>query len=462
MTPTRGFAAMCLSVVERYEYDAYGKPHALDPATYAERPISNSLSRYLFTGRELDILDYGSLKIQYNRNRYYDSYTGRWTTQDPLGITLNQWTFVAATYNGSKLRLYINDTMQEFSEARPLGSSVTTNVYLGTVYGSGRYFNGLIDDAMIFNKALSQDEVGTLYDSFTLDWDENGNLINNNAGSPSAVAYSYNWDNKLRKAQWTANDSIELKYDPHGNRVYKKSGSTERKYIVDIVGELPVILMEIEPASGNIMKIYIYGNSEVLAQHNGPHTATKCFYLHDRLGSVRQIINTSGLVQKHDLGIVHERNCNSEALLQSAGEVLELFFAFILEVREFYQPVDIGVPAIEKPRVVLDGLPDRYPVERAEPLWENADAADDFVLLFCDIHIEKAHLSRRWRADCLDYLNGSGLAGAVWTQESEHFAFPDGERYVVDCQYIPVTFRQFLDVDYVFSFFCHGSAFHLH
>lgn len=64
------------------------------------------------------------------------------------------------------------------------------------------------------------------------------------------------------------------------------------------MGELPVILMEIEPASGSIMKTYIYGNSEVLAQHNGPHTAAKYFYLHDRLGSVRQIINTSGLVQK--------------------------------------------------------------------------------------------------------------------------------------------------------------------
>jgi len=98
------------------------------------------------------------------------------------------------------------------------------------------------------------------------------------------------------------------------------------------------------------------------------------------------------------------------------------------------QGLDIGVPAAEKSRVVLDGLSDRYPGKRVEPLRENADAEDDFVLLFCDIHIEKAHLSRRWRADCLDYLNGSGLAGAVWTQESEHFAFPDGERYVVDCQ----------------------------
>jgi len=38
----------------------------------------------LFTGRRVDILDSGSLKIQYNRNRYYDYYTGRWLTEDPL------------------------------------------------------------------------------------------------------------------------------------------------------------------------------------------------------------------------------------------------------------------------------------------------------------------------------------------------------------------------------------------
>jgi len=39
----------------------------------------------LFTGRRVDILDNSSLKIQYNRNRYYDYYTGRWLTHDTLG-----------------------------------------------------------------------------------------------------------------------------------------------------------------------------------------------------------------------------------------------------------------------------------------------------------------------------------------------------------------------------------------
>jgi len=43
----------------------------------------------LFTGRRLDILDNGSLTIQYSRNRCCDYYTGRFTTHDPLGITPN-------------------------------------------------------------------------------------------------------------------------------------------------------------------------------------------------------------------------------------------------------------------------------------------------------------------------------------------------------------------------------------
>lgn len=40
----------------------------------------------MFAGRRVDIIDNGFLKIQYNRNRHYDYYTGRWLTHDSLGI----------------------------------------------------------------------------------------------------------------------------------------------------------------------------------------------------------------------------------------------------------------------------------------------------------------------------------------------------------------------------------------
>jgi len=97
---------------------------------------------------------------------------------------------------------------------------------------------------------------------------------------------------------YTINDftSISLKYDPDGNRIFKDSSqSSQRKYIVDIVGDLPVILMELNN-SGGIVKTYIYANSQIIAQHDGDHNAERYFYMHDRLGSVRQIIDDAGAV----------------------------------------------------------------------------------------------------------------------------------------------------------------------
>jgi len=76
------------AVLERYEYDAYGQPTILDTGYQILDTVQYG-NPYLFTGRRLDILDNGSLKIQYNRNRYYDYHIGRWLTQDPLGITPN-------------------------------------------------------------------------------------------------------------------------------------------------------------------------------------------------------------------------------------------------------------------------------------------------------------------------------------------------------------------------------------
>ncbi|MBN2270652.1 MAG: hypothetical protein JXN61_08565 [Sedimentisphaerales bacterium] len=62
------------------------------------------------------------------------------------------------------------------------------------------------------------------------------NIAANNAGND--ITYTFNWDNKVRKALWNESpeDSIEVKYDPLGNRVHKKStaegSATEHKYIV--------------------------------------------------------------------------------------------------------------------------------------------------------------------------------------------------------------------------------------
>ena len=109
---------------------------------------------------------------------------------------------------------------------------------------------------------------------------------------------TYNYDGKLRTGS-SGPDSISIKYDPYGNRVYKESSAgqntTKRKYIVDAAGELPVILLEIDPdeSDPNLgpVKTYLYVHGQVVAQHDGRYDDDIYFYLHDRLGSVRQVID---------------------------------------------------------------------------------------------------------------------------------------------------------------------------
>jgi hypothetical protein len=77
-----------------------------------------------------------------------------------------------------------------------------------------------------------------------------------------------------------------------GNRVYR-DGTNTRKYIVDIVGKLPVILCEIDVIDDSLENSYIYAGAQILVQY--AHDANEMFYyVHDRLGSVRLMVDYDG------------------------------------------------------------------------------------------------------------------------------------------------------------------------
>ena len=72
-------------VLERYEYDAYGKMTRLNP-NFTAFSGTEAGNPYYFTGRELDVLDGGGLRPMHYRHRAYDTHAGRFMQQDPLGI----------------------------------------------------------------------------------------------------------------------------------------------------------------------------------------------------------------------------------------------------------------------------------------------------------------------------------------------------------------------------------------
>ena len=78
-------------IVESYRYDAWGR--VLGVYDGSNRPLSTSAvgNRYLWQGREYS----WKTGLYYFRARWYDPITGRWLSNDPIGISggLNQYVF---------------------------------------------------------------------------------------------------------------------------------------------------------------------------------------------------------------------------------------------------------------------------------------------------------------------------------------------------------------------------------
>jgi fibronectin type 3 domain-containing protein len=76
-------------------------------------------------------------------------------------LPLDTWTHVAATYDGATLRLYVDGTLAASVAAT---GSITTSTGALRIGGNnlwGEYFQGLIDEVRIYNRALSQSELQT-------------------------------------------------------------------------------------------------------------------------------------------------------------------------------------------------------------------------------------------------------------------------------------------------------------
>jgi hypothetical protein len=74
-------------------------------------------------------------------------------------VPVNTWTHLAATYDGTTLRLFANGT--QIGSAAMSGTLVKSANAL-SIGGSlvwGEYFEGLIDEVRIYNRALTSAEI---------------------------------------------------------------------------------------------------------------------------------------------------------------------------------------------------------------------------------------------------------------------------------------------------------------
>ena len=98
--------------------------------------------------------------------RFYIGYSATQWIPSPdagTGVWDGNWHHIVGTYDGSKVRLFV-DGVEKGSGTSATQSIAynTNNFYIGS-YGSGFYFNGLVDEVRVYSRALNSGEISAEY-----------------------------------------------------------------------------------------------------------------------------------------------------------------------------------------------------------------------------------------------------------------------------------------------------------
>src|SRR5262249_23030688 len=139
--------------------------------------LSNSFTLSAWVNPASTFTDFRSILVKNYSYYLYASVAGYCGDGSPLGgfsgattptvcqpspLPINTWTHLAVTYNGSTLTFYRDGVAVATSSASGTLSPTTGTLQIG---GSqfGEYFKGLIDEVRIYNKALNEKEIQTVF-----------------------------------------------------------------------------------------------------------------------------------------------------------------------------------------------------------------------------------------------------------------------------------------------------------
>jgi hypothetical protein len=120
---------------------------------------------FCFGTRSYDYASYYDgygLFIENNGNMYF--YVGHSLANltPPINISTGQWYDITVSYDGTTLRIYVNDVFSAFYHQAGLSASTAADLLIGSD-PSNRYFDGQIDEWSYYDTALSDADVGSQY-----------------------------------------------------------------------------------------------------------------------------------------------------------------------------------------------------------------------------------------------------------------------------------------------------------
>ena len=78
-------------------------------------------------------------------------------------LNLNEWSFITMTYDGQNIKVYVNGIFKASKPQTGTISHAPRWLKIGS-YNNNYYFNGLLDELKIYNRAMSAEEVLAAYE----------------------------------------------------------------------------------------------------------------------------------------------------------------------------------------------------------------------------------------------------------------------------------------------------------
>ncbi len=97
----------------------------------------------------------------------YDTAWRQFRFSKPYSYYIGKWWYFVLTYDGSYVKLYVNGILdREYNYVSTINiSTYSLGIGWGSPEYSGEFFNGLIDEVRIYNRALSDAEIKALYEA---------------------------------------------------------------------------------------------------------------------------------------------------------------------------------------------------------------------------------------------------------------------------------------------------------
>ncbi len=144
-----------------------GRPQALnftgnDPYTFSAwvKPNADNMTGYILTKYDRHVVGQYQFGIE-NGRLYASRETSPWSITGSTDLLGGIWYHVAATYDGSQLKIYVNGRLDGTINIGSI-SGIGRDVLVGARYRNGSVndiFGGTIDELCVWNKALTQEEI---------------------------------------------------------------------------------------------------------------------------------------------------------------------------------------------------------------------------------------------------------------------------------------------------------------